>query len=169
MYEARIQPRKRITVYTEREPPAEGLTFAWLSSVIDCNYSEIYDVNWHWCLVPRLWPSTERHSHKHIFSQGMRLRLSPSLSRIILQRRLYASQPTSLDSPPISDPFGYCADLVRKHDYESYLISQFWPRDIRGSYLAIKAFSVSLFPTNYDSRVWRAGSGGAGYSTRSCI
>jgi len=167
MYEARIQPRKRITVYTEREPPAEGLTFAWLSSVIDCNYSE---VNWHWCLVPRLWPSVI--CINTFFPQGMRLRSSPSsqaLSRIVLQRRLYASQPTSLGSPPTSDPFGYCTDLVRKHDYESYLISQFWPRDIRGSYLAIKAFSVSLFPTNWDSRIWRAGSGGAGYSTRSRI
>ncbi|KXN81771.1 NADH dehydrogenase (ubiquinone) complex I, assembly factor 6 [Leucoagaricus sp. SymC.cos] len=63
-------------------------------------------------------------------------------------RRLYATQRQNPDlvssSVGLSDPVGYCTDLVRKHDYESYLISQLWPRDLRGSYFALKAFSVEL-------------------------
>ncbi|KAF5360504.1 hypothetical protein D9756_005022 [Leucocoprinus leucothites] len=81
----------------------------------------------------------------------MRTRL-PALLRAPLGtptlRRLYATQHQSFDNSSstvgLSDPFEYCTDLVRKHDYESYLISQFWPRDLRGSYFAIKAFSVEL-------------------------
>lgn len=94
---------------------------------------------------PRPLPNTACHFSFHWTWKNMRIR---SLPRIILRRRLYSTQSQSLNSPSISvglsDPFGYCADLVRKHDYESYLISQFWPKDIRGPYLSIKAFSVSL-------------------------
>ncbi|KAJ3801528.1 isoprenoid synthase domain-containing protein [Lentinula aff. detonsa] len=38
----------------------------------------------------------------------------------------------------------YCRDFVRKYDYEAYLIAQFWPKELRGSYYAIKAFSTEL-------------------------
>jgi NADH dehydrogenase [ubiquinone] 1 alpha subcomplex assembly factor 6 len=40
------------------------------------------------------------------------------------------------------DPISYCRDVVRKHDYASYLVSQFYPKDAQGGYFALKAFSV---------------------------
>ncbi|KAJ3575339.1 hypothetical protein NP233_g1152 [Leucocoprinus birnbaumii] len=62
-----------------------------------------------------------------------------------VSKRRYATQPASAESSVgLSDPFGYCTDLVRKQDYESWLISHFWPQNLRGSYFAIKAFSVEL-------------------------
>lgn len=32
---------------------------------------------------------------------------------------------------------------MRKHDYESFLVSQFYPKEQQGGYFALKAFSVS--------------------------
>lgn len=52
---------------------------------------------------------------------------------------------TSSDSESnstIADPAGYCRDLVRRQDYESYLVSQFYPKHLQGGYFALKAFSV---------------------------
>ncbi|KAJ3509997.1 hypothetical protein NLJ89_g4917 [Agrocybe chaxingu] len=43
-----------------------------------------------------------------------------------------------------SDPHAYCKDFVRKHDYESFLNSYFYPRHAQNGYFAIKAFSVEL-------------------------
>ncbi|KAJ7675829.1 Squalene/phytoene synthase [Mycena polygramma] len=43
-----------------------------------------------------------------------------------------------------TDPVLYCRDLVRKHDYESFLISKFWPAGLHDGYFAIKAFSTEL-------------------------
>ncbi|KAF7346324.1 UPF0551 protein, mitochondrial [Mycena sanguinolenta] len=43
------------------------------------------------------------------------------------------------------DPAAYCRELVRKHDYESFLISKFWPTGtLQDGYFAIKAFSTEL-------------------------
>lgn len=68
-----------------------------------------------------------------------------SLARVKTPKRFYATQqPSSDNAVGLADPVGYCRDLVRKHDYESYLISQFWPKDLQGSYFAIKALSVEL-------------------------
>ena len=54
MYETRSKPRKKSTVYTERELLAEGLTFAWLSSGIDCKAGQIFRKRiGHLCLVPK--------------------------------------------------------------------------------------------------------------------
>ncbi|KIK65532.1 hypothetical protein GYMLUDRAFT_39002 [Collybiopsis luxurians FD-317 M1] len=55
----------------------------------------------------------------------------------ILSRRLSTSA-------SITDPTAYCLDLVKNHDYESYLIAQFWPKELRGGYFALKAFSTEL-------------------------
>jgi NADH dehydrogenase [ubiquinone] 1 alpha subcomplex assembly factor 6 len=50
------------------------------------------------------------------------------------------------DSPVgLSDPAAYCRDLVRKHDYDSFLMAQFYPKPKQDAYFAIKAFSVSLY------------------------
>ena len=45
--------------------------------------------------------------------------------------------------PGLTDPLAYCQDLVRKHDHESFLTSQCYPRNLRDGYFALKAFSVS--------------------------
>ncbi|KZT25396.1 hypothetical protein NEOLEDRAFT_359523 [Neolentinus lepideus HHB14362 ss-1] len=44
----------------------------------------------------------------------------------------------------VGDPGAYCKDLVRKHDYESFLMSPFYPEYLRGGYFALKAFYVEL-------------------------
>jgi hypothetical protein len=48
------------------------------------------------------------------------------------------------DTTGSADPTGYCKDLVRKHDYESFLTSQFYPKEMQGGYFALKAFYVSV-------------------------
>ncbi|KAJ7935645.1 isoprenoid synthase domain-containing protein [Mycena leptocephala] len=53
--------------------------------------------------------------------------------------RRYSTAP----EPP-TDPAAYCRELVRKHDYESFLISKFWPAGQQDGYFAIKAFSTEL-------------------------
>ncbi|KAJ2969856.1 hypothetical protein NUW54_g12866 [Trametes sanguinea] len=44
----------------------------------------------------------------------------------------------------ITDPEAYCRDLVRKRDYESYLIGSFYPRRLQGAFFALRAFYVEL-------------------------
>ncbi|KAF8073690.1 isoprenoid synthase domain-containing protein [Lyophyllum atratum] len=51
---------------------------------------------------------------------------------------------TSSNASPVTDPIEFCKDLVRKHDYEGYLVSHFYPNDAKGGYFALKAFSVEL-------------------------
>jgi hypothetical protein len=48
----------------------------------------------------------------------------------------------ALSKGGIEDPTSYCDQLVRKHDYDSYLTSPFFPGDSRKGFLALKAFSV---------------------------
>ncbi|KAI0071696.1 hypothetical protein K474DRAFT_1686957 [Panus rudis PR-1116 ss-1] len=43
-----------------------------------------------------------------------------------------------------SDPIAYCRDLVRKRDYEAFLTSHFYPREVQGAYLALRAFYIEL-------------------------
>ncbi|GLB38317.1 putative squalene/phytoene synthase [Lyophyllum shimeji] len=51
---------------------------------------------------------------------------------------------TASNTNTATDPFEYCKDLVRKHDYEGFLVSQFYPSHAKGGYFAVKAFSVEL-------------------------
>ncbi|KAL6303453.1 isoprenoid synthase domain-containing protein [Sparassis latifolia] len=44
----------------------------------------------------------------------------------------------------IGDPAKYCSDFVRQRDYEAFLTSQFYPRELRDHYLALRAFYVEL-------------------------
>jgi len=46
------------------------------------------------------------------------------------------------DTTGSADPSGYCKDLVRKYDYESFLASQFYAKEMQGGYFALKAFYV---------------------------
>jgi len=43
-----------------------------------------------------------------------------------------------------TDTSAYCIDLVKKHDYESYLIGLLFPKQHRAAYFAIKAFNVEV-------------------------
>lgn len=44
----------------------------------------------------------------------------------------------------VSDPKAYCRDLVQKRDYEAHLVSQFFPRESRDAFCALRAFYVSV-------------------------
>ncbi|KAF7314454.1 hypothetical protein MKEN_00918200 [Mycena kentingensis (nom. inval.)] len=65
-----------------------------------------------------------------LFSPATRLR-TPTLRRLL-----------SVSAPV--DPAAYCVDLVRKHDYHSFLIGKFWTGRMQQAYFAIKAFSTEL-------------------------
>ncbi|KAH6912698.1 isoprenoid synthase domain-containing protein [Coprinopsis sp. MPI-PUGE-AT-0042] len=58
-------------------------------------------------------------------------------------RRSTRAFATDADSG-IANPAAYCKDLVRKHDYESFLVSPFYPKAKQDAYFAIKAFAVEL-------------------------
>ncbi|TFK52614.1 hypothetical protein OE88DRAFT_1657972 [Heliocybe sulcata] len=57
------------------------------------------------------------------------------------RRSLSAAGPSS---GGVEDPGAYCRDLLRKHDYESFLMSPFYPEHHRAGYFALKAFYVEL-------------------------
>ncbi|EMD39941.1 hypothetical protein CERSUDRAFT_150748 [Gelatoporia subvermispora B] len=44
----------------------------------------------------------------------------------------------------IQDPFAYCRDIVRKRDYEAYLTSYFYPRELQSGFYALRAFYIEL-------------------------
>lgn len=48
----------------------------------------------------------------------------------------------SASAPGTADPAAYCRDFVRKHDYDSWLLSPFYPKHLQNAYFALKAFSV---------------------------
>ena len=52
----------------------------------------------------------------------------------------------------LANPAAYCRDFVRKHDYESFLVSQFYPKAAQNGFFAIKAFSV-CFPLARDHQL----------------
>lgn len=43
------------------------------------------------------------------------------------------------------DPFIFCREQVRKYDYNSHLLSYFYPRRTQDAYFALKAFNVRPF------------------------
>ncbi|KAI5122808.1 hypothetical protein M0805_000150 [Coniferiporia weirii] len=57
-------------------------------------------------------------------------------------QRAYAADTTNSFSS--QDPDAYCRDFVRKHDRDSYLTSQFFPRSLQPACFALKAFYVEL-------------------------
>lgn len=44
----------------------------------------------------------------------------------------------------LSESTAYCKDIVRKHDYEGFLISHFYPKELQSGFLALKAFSIEM-------------------------
>ncbi|KAF8914932.1 isoprenoid synthase domain-containing protein [Mucidula mucida] len=63
------------------------------------------------------------------------------LQKVAFGRRVYS---TTRPAAGAENPAQYCLDLVRKHDYESYLAGPFYPAELRTGYYALKAFSVEL-------------------------
>lgn len=82
-----------------------------------------------------------------MYAQTFRLskisRAAAPLGRDLLswRKRFYSSGPV----PGLADPVAYCKELVRKHDYESFLLAPFYPKDAQAGYYAIKAFAVGSF------------------------
>lgn len=46
------------------------------------------------------------------------------------------------DAAGSADPAAYCRGLVQRHDYESFLTAQFYPKEVQGGYFALRAFYV---------------------------
>ncbi|KAK0221836.1 isoprenoid synthase domain-containing protein [Armillaria fumosa] len=69
----------------------------------------------------------------------MTIRCIGNLRRLPLSRRCLSTLEAGIEQPD-----QYCADLVRKNDYESFLVSPFYPPELRPAYFALKAFSVDL-------------------------
>lgn len=56
-------------------------------------------------------------------------------------RSLYSS---GAGSRSIDEIDGYCFDLVKRHDYESFLSGLLVPKKYRGVYFALRAFNVEI-------------------------
>jgi NADH dehydrogenase [ubiquinone] 1 alpha subcomplex assembly factor 6 len=70
-------------------------------------------------------------------------RLGHYVSELPLSLRLGYRRTVSTHSKgSLTDASGYCRDFVRKNDYEGFLISQFYPKDLQGGYFALRAFFV---------------------------
>jgi hypothetical protein len=83
-----------------------------------------------------------------------------------LRRLVTTSTPDQSGIVGTADPTGYCKDLVRKHDYESFLMSQFYPKELQSGYFALKAFSVCRVSTSFScfgELDVGLGTGGSGY------
>ncbi|PAV17197.1 hypothetical protein PNOK_0726100 [Pyrrhoderma noxium] len=62
-------------------------------------------------------------------------------------RRHYAANSLTSSDASFSgpqDPDSYCRDFVRKHDRDSYMTIQFFPRSLQASCFAVKAFYAEL-------------------------
>lgn len=77
--------------------------------------------------------------------QHCRKTLQCSRARIVTRApsRSMATHSASAEAG-MADPAAYCKDLVRKRDYESYLIGAFYPRHFQGAFFALRAFYVSV-------------------------
>ncbi|EIN12633.1 hypothetical protein PUNSTDRAFT_97434 [Punctularia strigosozonata HHB-11173 SS5] len=73
-----------------------------------------------------------------------RSRRATAASKIIERARGVHSNIGAVPKGGIDDPASYCEEYVRKHDYEGYLTSPFYPGEAQKGFLALKAFSVEL-------------------------
>jgi hypothetical protein len=65
------------------------------------------------------------------------------INGIAYKRRLMATGNSAVGVGGTSEANAYCRELVRKHDYEAYLSSYFYPRAAQPGYFALRAFNVS--------------------------
>ncbi|KIO27028.1 hypothetical protein M407DRAFT_195197 [Tulasnella calospora MUT 4182] len=76
-----------------------------------------------------------RSAHQRLAWRPPLLSLRPAKQ---WQRKNHSQTADSQDSN------AYCRDLVRKHDYDSFLTSYFYPRRTHDAYFALRAFNVEL-------------------------
>ncbi len=73
----------------------------------------------------------------------MKLLVTRPIPRYLLTRANLTRNFASSDHASTTSS-SYCIDLVKKHDYESYLIGLLFPKQHRRAYFAIKAFNVEI-------------------------
>ncbi|EJC98096.1 uncharacterized protein FOMMEDRAFT_162448 [Fomitiporia mediterranea MF3/22] len=59
-------------------------------------------------------------------------------------RRKYATNSVASSTAGPQDPEAYCREFVRKHDRDSYLTSQFFPKALQPACFAVRAFYLEL-------------------------
>lgn len=79
--------------------------------------------------------------HRH---GGVRRLLGRDVRGTASQVRKMATGRSAAGVGSVSEANAYCQDLVRKHDYEAYLCSYFYPRAAQPGYFALRAFNVSV-------------------------
>jgi len=84
------------------------------------------------------------HKLRNRTNKAARLPQTWLTSQCCRDGRKYASAPGSSEANSRVDPVTHCRNFVRKHDYESFLTSQGYPRNLVGGYFALKAFSVRV-------------------------
>jgi hypothetical protein len=68
-----------------------------------------------------------------------------NVSKLPSQARRMATSNSGVGVGGASDANAYCRELVRKHDYEAYLCSYFYPRAAQPGYFALRAFNVGFY------------------------
>lgn len=69
-----------------------------------------------------------------------RTRLNINISK----GRLYATTTNAPNEGGSQDPDTYCREFVRQHDRDSFLTSQFFPKNLQHACFAVRAFCVSF-------------------------
>lgn len=77
-----------------------------------------------------------------IRSAHQRLAWRPPLAALQPAKQWQRQNHSQTANPQESN--AYCRDLVRKHDYDSFLTSYFYPRRTHDAYFALRAFNVSI-------------------------
>jgi hypothetical protein len=88
-------------------------------------------------LRPMLSPLLSRHTHAGV------TRLSARAHHATLFLRGSPKRAYTVSAAGSEDPTTYCRELVRKQDYEGFLLHPFFPRETQADYLALRAFYAS--------------------------
>ncbi|KAF3910819.1 hypothetical protein ABW20_dc0103953 [Dactylellina cionopaga] len=71
--------------------------------------------------------------------------IGPSGPLILTSARRHSTHSHQHHAPTsIEDVRAYCRELLRTHDYPSYILSTFTPQSIRDAHLAIRAFNIDV-------------------------
>lgn len=88
-------------------------------------------------------PATQRYNrpcNSAISQHGIHIR--PSVRSPCSSQPYATSSSSSAVRGGSQDPSSYCRDFVKKHDMDSFLTSQFFPRNLQTACFAIRAFYV---------------------------
>ncbi|KAI0086519.1 Squalene/phytoene synthase [Irpex rosettiformis] len=87
--------------------------------------------------------SSLRHASKHTKVPALQFagtRLATASARCLAT----VSQQSAPSNDGTQDPYAYCRSYVRKRDYEAFLMSHFYPNQLRDAFFALRAFYVEL-------------------------